>query len=231
MSFGITASGPFPPVAPDEFPRGLQWRLDGTDVGTREVDTVNFVSGETLSMVVDPEDPKILTITIPAGGGGEGGAVPNLVLSLEGASLLSFDNTQFSNWTAFTLVSSTDAEWVDGSIRFLAPGFYRVSIVGLLSVQGSFWATNDGNGSQVTKYGSAVDGSASPVSAMLRSVHERTAGNDTLQELSPNYVQWTDEFIVQVLNVGDITTPTVYGQHYNATEEVFANALVTVTKL
>lgn len=65
MTFGVTPVTGFPPPTPDEFPGGIQWQLDGVDVGDRTIDTVSFVSGETLAMEVDEDDPKRLIITIP----------------------------------------------------------------------------------------------------------------------------------------------------------------------
>lgn len=234
MTFGITPTTGFPPAGPDVFPTGLQWQLAGAAVGTRAVDTVNFVSGDALAMVVDPDDPKLLTITIPTGSGGGGATVPNLVLSLFGAAPMSFDNTDFTTWLATPLVTSTDAEWNDdtGEVTFLATGFFRVTVSARIAVDGETWVTNVGNASQVTKYGSALAGTSAPVTAMTRSVHERTAdGVGTVQELSPSFVQWSDEYIVEVLNVNETSIPAIYAQHFDATEVANALALVTVTKL
>ncbi len=65
MTFGVTPVTNFPPPTPDEFPGGIQWQLDGVDVGDRTIDTVSFVSGDTLAMEVDEDNPKRLIITIP----------------------------------------------------------------------------------------------------------------------------------------------------------------------
>jgi hypothetical protein len=42
-SFGITPVTGFPPVTDDGFPRFIQFRVDGNDVGGRSVENVNFV--------------------------------------------------------------------------------------------------------------------------------------------------------------------------------------------
>ena len=66
-TFGMTPVSGFPPVTPDSFPQGLQFQLEGEDVGDRTVDTVNFVAGDALAMTVGAgENANILTITIPA---------------------------------------------------------------------------------------------------------------------------------------------------------------------
>lgn len=230
MTFGITPTTSFPPPSPDEFPMGLQWQLAGTAVGTRNVDTVNFVAGDTLTMAVDPEDPKLLTITIP--GSGEGGAVPNLVLSLTGDADFSFNGSGLTEWTASTVVASADAEWNGLAVEYQSAGFFRVSIVGKIESGSGNWPTDIGNGSTVTKYGSAVDvGQAVGIQGLDRSVHERTGAGGATQELSPGYVQWTDEYVVEVLAAGDATTIELYASHYQSEETALAYAVVTVTKL
>lgn len=231
MSFAVTPVVGFPPGAPEEFPMGLQWQLAGADVGGREVDTVNFVAGDTLAMVVDPEDPKLLTITIPTGG--EGGAVPNLVLTLTGNASFSFNGSGLTEWTASTVVASADAEWNGLAVEYQSTGLFRISIVGRVTAGSSVWPSDAGNGSTVTKYGSAVDeGQAVGIQGLDRSVHERSAfASGPSAELTPGYVQWTDEYVVEVLAVGDSTTIEIYADHYLSSEAAFADAIVTVTKL
>lgn len=66
MTFSMTPVTGFPPTTPDEFPQGLQFQYDGTNVGGRDIDTVNFVPGDGLSVTVgEGENANILTITIP----------------------------------------------------------------------------------------------------------------------------------------------------------------------
>ena len=65
-AFGLTPVSGFPPASPDTFPQGIQFQLEGEDVGDRTVDTVNFVAGDALAMSVGSgESSGILTITIP----------------------------------------------------------------------------------------------------------------------------------------------------------------------
>jgi hypothetical protein len=67
MSFAVAPVTDLPPAAADQFPQGLQWQLEGVDVGDRDIDTVNFVAGATLGIEVDPTNPKRLIVTIPSG--------------------------------------------------------------------------------------------------------------------------------------------------------------------
>lgn len=65
MTFAVSPVADFPPPTPDVFPGGIQWQLDGVDVGDRTVDTVSFVAGAELNVELDPDNPKRLIITIP----------------------------------------------------------------------------------------------------------------------------------------------------------------------
>lgn len=44
-SFSLTPLGTFPPPAPQDFPVGVQWQQDGTNLGDRTVDTINVTGG------------------------------------------------------------------------------------------------------------------------------------------------------------------------------------------
>jgi hypothetical protein len=231
MSFGITPVAGFPPETPDEFPAGLQWRLSGVNVGTREVDTVNFVSGDTLAMAVDPGDPKILTITIPTGG--EGGAVPNLVVQLDGVDPGLFDGVFFADWDATVSQESADAEWsiADGGVKFLAAGLFRVTLIALANADAGVWPTDELGGSVVTQYGSVTSGTAASIAPGAQSVHERSATQGGTGDGSPGFVQWTDEYVVEAA-VDDITVPSLYARHYQGEGTgVFFSGLLVVTKL
>jgi hypothetical protein len=229
MSFGTTPVTGFPPAAPEEFPMGLQWQLSGVDVGTRAVDTVNFVAGSALAMEVDPDDPKKLTITIPGAGGS---AVPTLVLSLEGNSAGSFSGSEFTNWAADVLVESADAAWNESQIVFASPGFYRLSIAGRVSTGTGAWLGDVGSGSAITKYGSDMSlGVSVPPGLIQRTVHERTAFDGGSQETDPDYVAWFDEYVIQVSDAGDYAIPALYARHYSTFDDAYFWAVVTVTKV
>jgi hypothetical protein len=60
-AFSLTPLGTFPPPAPDDFPVGIQWQDDGTNLGDRTVDTVNLRHGLTASRGT-AETANILTI-------------------------------------------------------------------------------------------------------------------------------------------------------------------------
>jgi hypothetical protein len=73
-AFSISPAGPFPPPESQDFPRGIQFQLEGVDVGGRNIDTINFVPGAVLDVTVGVgEDSNVLTITIPSGSGVGGG--------------------------------------------------------------------------------------------------------------------------------------------------------------
>ncbi len=229
MTFGVNPVTGFPPPTPDEFPGGIQWQLDGVDVGDRTIDTVSFVSGDALAMEVDEDNSARLIITIPAGGGG---SVPNLILSLAGASTGNFGGAEFADWTATSVLASADAEWSedDGGIKLLSAGLYRVTIIGRASADSGAWPTHDG--SSATKYGTVTNGTAAAVTPLGRSVHERSAVTSGAAEFSPGYVQWTDEYVVEAEEADQITIPTIYADHYNGVgTDVLFSALVVVTKL
>jgi hypothetical protein len=227
MSFSVTPTAGFPPEIPDTFPAGLQWQLEGANVGDRTIDTVNFIAGATLAMEVDNVDPAKLNITIPSGGGG---TVPNLIVSLEGADFGAFDNIDFTDWTATVVQTSTDAEWSvpDGGVKFSTAGLYRVTMVTKVRSDTGNWPNDSEDGSTVTKYGSAV---TDAVGSLTRSVHERSAAAGGAQESSPGNCQWTDEYIVNA-EVDDVTVPAAYAAHYNG-EGLAAGfaATLVVTKL
>lgn len=227
MTFGVTPVTNFPPPTPDTFPAGIQWQLDGVDVGDRTIDTVSFVSGDALDMAVDEADSARLIITIPAGGA----AVPNLVLSLESAGgSMAFDNVDFSDWTATVAQASDDAEWDAGAqnIKFNTAGLYRVTIIARISPDSGSWPNDQADGSTVTKFGTTV---TSAIGSRVRSLHERSASFGPEQESSPGSTQWTDEYIVEAA-VDDVTVPAVYGMHYNGElMGAIFTATVVVTKL
>lgn len=59
--FSITPLGTFPPPTPDDFPVGIQWQDDGTNLGDRTADTVNLRHGLTASRGT-AETANVLTI-------------------------------------------------------------------------------------------------------------------------------------------------------------------------
>lgn len=59
--FSLTPLGTFPPPTPDDFPVGIQWQDDGTNLGDRTVDTVNLRHGLTASRGT-AETANVLTI-------------------------------------------------------------------------------------------------------------------------------------------------------------------------
>ena len=62
-TFGITPVGTFPPATNDGFPRFIQFRQDGTDVGDRAVENLNFTGGADLTVSSDGS-----TVTVDLGG-------------------------------------------------------------------------------------------------------------------------------------------------------------------
>lgn len=60
-AFSLTPLGTFPPPTPDDFPVGIQWQDDSTNLGDRTVDTVNLRHGLTASRGT-AETANVLTI-------------------------------------------------------------------------------------------------------------------------------------------------------------------------
>lgn len=229
MTFGITPIGGFPAPTPDEFPQGVQFQLNGVDVGTRDVDTVSFVAGSSLNVEVDPDNENRLIVTVPGSGGS---TVPTLVLSLTGATAGSFSGSEFTNWDVDVLATSTDASWNESQIVFASAGFYRLSITGRISTGTGAWIDDTGSGSAVTKYGTDLSlGTAVPPGLPQRTVHERTAFSGGFQETDPDYVTWFDEYVIQVGDAGDYALPALYARHYNTFDDAYFWATVTVTKV
>lgn len=52
-AFGITPSGVFPPASSDGFPRFIQFRVNGVDVGDRSVENLNFTGGVSATVSSD----------------------------------------------------------------------------------------------------------------------------------------------------------------------------------
>lgn len=65
-AFSISPAAGANPDTPNAFPLGLQWQLDGVNVGDRSVSTVNFVAGDELAVELDPADSTIIIVTIPS---------------------------------------------------------------------------------------------------------------------------------------------------------------------
>ncbi len=67
--FALTPSVGFPPVTPDEFPTGIQFQLDGEDLGGPDVTTFNVVlagSGQPASFTRGTgEFASVVTLVIP----------------------------------------------------------------------------------------------------------------------------------------------------------------------
>lgn len=59
--FSLTPLGTFPPPSPDDFPVGVQWQDDGTNLGDRTVDTVNLRRGMRASRGT-AESANVLTV-------------------------------------------------------------------------------------------------------------------------------------------------------------------------
>jgi hypothetical protein len=59
--FSLTPLGTFPPPTPDDFPVGIQWQDDGTNLGDRTVDTVNLRRGLVASRGT-AETANVLTV-------------------------------------------------------------------------------------------------------------------------------------------------------------------------
>ena len=62
-AFGITPVGTFPPASSDGFPRFIQFSQDGTDVGDRAVENLNFTGGAGLTV-----NSSGSTVTVDLGG-------------------------------------------------------------------------------------------------------------------------------------------------------------------
>lgn len=63
--FSVTPVGPFPPANSEDFPDFLQWQVDGVDVGTTAVSTVNL-TGAVAATIGTGENEEVLTIEIGA---------------------------------------------------------------------------------------------------------------------------------------------------------------------
>ncbi len=79
-TFGITPVSGFPPVTDTGFPRFIQWREDGSDVGSRSVENVNFTGDVALSVSSDGA-----TVTVDVTGGSTPGDLPWLSVKDYGA--------------------------------------------------------------------------------------------------------------------------------------------------
>lgn len=234
MTFGVTPVAGFPPPpTSDQFPGGIQWQLDGTDVGDRTIDTVSFVEGAEIGMEVDPDDERRLVITIPTSGGGS--AVPNLVLSLFANSF--FDaGSDITAWEVDTLQESADAAWSqdDGGILMSSAGLYRVSITARITANSELWPTDALGGTMVTKYGTQCGGSVTSIGGMERSLHVRPAEDlgPIVQDDNPGFVQWTDEYVIQATEENNYVIVGAHVSHYLGGEDgLSVDATVTVTKL
>lgn len=64
MSFGIRASGSFVPQAPTGWPRFVQFRCEGVDLGGPDADTVDFVGGIVAVRGTSGEDENTVTVTL-----------------------------------------------------------------------------------------------------------------------------------------------------------------------
>lgn len=69
MAFGMTPNAAFPPPASEDFPQGLQFQLDGVNLGGADVTTFNVVagtSGQPFSFTRgEGENAGVVTLVIP----------------------------------------------------------------------------------------------------------------------------------------------------------------------
>lgn len=65
-TFGITPVTGFPPVTDDGFPRFIQFQEEGTEVGNRSVENLNFTNGAELSV---SSDGSTVTVDLSSAGG------------------------------------------------------------------------------------------------------------------------------------------------------------------
>lgn len=69
MPYGMTPNAGFPPPASDDFPQGIQFQLDGENLGGPDVTTFNVVlagSGQPASFTRgEGENAGVVTLVIP----------------------------------------------------------------------------------------------------------------------------------------------------------------------
>lgn len=234
MSFGITPVSGFPPPEAQEFPNYIQFRSEGVDLGGPDADVVNFVGAGVTATRGEGENANVVTVEIDASaspdtGGGSSIVVdetPTLVLSLSGNDSGPFDNSDFSNWAGEELKASDEAHWDSdvGAISFDAIGFYRVSVNGRIDSDSGSWPTDT---TSTTVYGSVLQDSV----AITRSVHSRYANGDHFDN-SPGFVRFTDEYIIEITEVGQTDVPKLYADRYSdESSSASFEALVTVKRI
>lgn len=62
-SFALTPISSFPPPAPEDFPRGIQWQQDGVDLGEPIVGTIVNVTGGLSVTRGTGETENVITLT------------------------------------------------------------------------------------------------------------------------------------------------------------------------
>lgn len=231
MAFGLTPAGAgFPPQAPDEFPNFIQFQSNGTDLGLPNVDVVDFSDGLVATRGTGENANKV---TVSAGTNPSGGAAAaeELVVSLVGSASGTFNGAAFSNWTGTVLHTSGDAEWNEATnaIDTLQAGLYRVSIQGRVTPGSGTWPSAQGD---FVQYGSEVSPSVGSVPGGSQSQHGVTVSAAAGWQAIGLFVQFSDEYIVNVPELPSSITPAIYAEAYAAaTETADFIAVVSVRRI
>jgi hypothetical protein len=130
MAFELTPAASVPSKSRDGFPDYLQLQSNGTNLGGRDVDTINFGTGVTATRGTGAT-ANVATVTAVAS---PGGGAQKLYLYLDGPPGddpdVKFNRDIFTDWVAELLVSSEQAEWnpTTKSIDILVPGYYEFRV-------------------------------------------------------------------------------------------------------
>ena len=220
MPFGVEPDLGGAEAAPGDLLSFIQFMNGATALGGPDADTLIFGTGLSATRGTGATANEV-TVTAESGGGAES---PTLVAELEANASAAFDGADFSNWTATTLASSTDAVCTPGTgvVTFTQNGLYEVKIVGKITAPAPWPDIEE------TVYGSFVDAA---LFGFDRGSHSRTAGTAPSMGSNQRYVQWTDSFMVNITSFATETvTPAIYAAPYDSPGEVADMAAVISVK-
>ncbi len=221
--FSLTPAQGFNPQTGEEFPNFIQFQADGTDLGGPDADVLNF--GENLTATRGTGE-NANVVTVRAASGGEGGAVPTLVLELGGSVQGHFDGSDFGSWNGIERLSSADAQWFyDGDmdvIQFLRTGIYEIGIAGRCYAAAGNWPSED------SVIGSVIENAMNNE----RSAYSREDSSAPGWGSTYPFMQWFDTFLVNIYALDQTVLPRLYADAYAsaATGTIFT-AMVTVKRL
>lgn len=163
--------------------------------------------------------------------GGGGGAGASLIVKAESnAPRYVFDNVDYNGWaTATVMQAATDSEWDNTAKKIIAHavGLYKITITGRIEANGGTWPTSGSDGDW-TLYGTTVPEAPSYLN---RSAHFRETSG-TFGDSSEVFVQWSDEYIVEVTVEDTDIFPAIYGKKYSGSSLLGKfYAMITCTRV